>query len=158
MCLWGSSKSMAGPIQLEFFMNKTRSIYALVAFAAVALAGLGASGAAQARSDVNWSIGIGVPGVVVGVGNGYQGYQGYQGHSGYAPQAYYPPQRPVYYAPPPVYYAPPPPVYYAPRPVYYAPPVVVRPGYYGGHYNQYRPQRQHRHYRGDDRGHGHGRR
>ena len=84
-------------------------------------------------------------GVVVGVGNGYQGY------SGYAPQAYYAPQ-------PQVYYAPPPPVYYAPpRPVYYAPPVVVRPpayGYYGGGYNQQRPYRHHRHDRGDrgDRG------
>ena len=99
MCLWDWSRRLADPIQLEIFMNKTRSIYALVAVAAVALAGLGASGAAQARSDVNWSIGVGVPGVVVGVGNGYQGY------SGYAP--------PVYYAPPPpVYYAPPPPVYY----------------------------------------------
>lgn len=127
-------------------MTKIRSVYAFVA--AVALVGLGASGAAQARGDVNWSIGIGVPGVVVGVGNGYQGYQGY---SGYAPQAYYAPQ-------PQVYYAPPPPVYYAPpRPVYYAPPVVVRPpayGYYGGGYNQQRPYRHHRHDRGDrgDRG------
>ena len=100
-------------------MNKTRSIYALVAVAAVALAGLGASGAAQARSDVNWSIGVAVPGVVVGVGNGYQGY------SGYAPPVYYPPPRPVYYAPPPpVYYAPPPPVYYAPPPTLYVAPFV----------------------------------
>ena len=155
MCLWDCSRSLAGPIQLELLMNKTRSIYALVAFAAVALAGLGASGAAQARGDVNWSIGVGVPGVVVGVGNGYQGYSGYQG---YAP--------PVYYAPPPpVYYAPPPPVYYAPpRPVYYAPPVMVGPpayGYYGGRYYQQRPHRHDR--RGDrgdygDRGNGHWRR
>ena len=120
-------------------MNKTRSIYALVAFAAVALAGLGASGAAQARGDVNWSIGVGVPGVVVGVGNGYQGYSGYQGYA------------------PPVYYAPPPPVYYAP-PVMVGPPAY---GYYGGRYYQQRPHRHDR--RGDrgdygDRGNGHWRR
>lgn len=127
-------------------MKKARSIYALLAAATVALAGLGASGVAQARSDVTWSIGIGVPGVVVG--NGYQGY------SGYAPPPYYPPPRPVYYAPPPpVYYAPPPPVYYAPRPVYYGPPVMVRPqghGYYGGRYYQQRPHRHHRHRDRDD--------
>jgi len=122
-------------------MTKIRSLFGLMAAASVALAGLGASGAAQARGDVNWSIGVGVPGVVVGVGNGYPGY---------APQAYYAPPAPVYYAPPP-------PVYYAPaRPVYYAPPVVVRPpayGYYGGRHHY----RHGHHYRGD-RGNGHWRR
>ena len=127
-------------------MKKILSMRALLTVAAVALAGLGASGAAQARGDVNWSIGVGVPGVVVGVGNGYQGY------SGYAPQTYYAP-------PPQTYYAPQPQAYYAPpRPVYYAPPVVVRPpayGYYGGGYNQQRPYRHHRHDRGDY-GHGNG--
>ena len=49
---------------------------------------LAGAGAAQAR-DVNWSVGVGVPGVVIGASNGY-------------------------YAPAPVYVAPPPPVYYAP--------------------------------------------
>ena len=81
----------------------------------VALALGVAAGSAQARSDVAWSIGIGVPGVpgvVVGAGNVGRVYYG-------AP-AYYPP-APVYRAPPPVYYAPPP-VVYAPPPVYYGPP------------------------------------
>ena len=41
------------------------------------LLGLGASGLAQARSDVSWSIGIGAPGVSVGLANGH-GY-GYVG-------------------------------------------------------------------------------
>ncbi len=110
-------------------MTKTRSIYAMAASAGVALALLAGTGAAQAR-DVNWSVGIGVPGVVVGASNGY-----------YAP-------APTYYAPPPpVYYAPPRPVYYAPPPAYYAPPPVV---YYGD--RGYRHHRHHRHH-----GYGHGR-
>lgn len=101
-------------------MTKTRSIYAVAASAGVALALLAGTGAAQAR-DVNWSVGIGVPGVVVGASNGY-----------------YAPPPPVYVAPRPIYYAPPPPVYYAPpRPVYYAPPAYYAPPppvYYGhGH-------------------------
>ena len=76
-------------------MTKTRSIYAMAAAAGVVLAL--AAGSAQAR-DVNWSIGVGVPGVVIGVGNG--GYGNYGGNYGYNT-----------YAPAPVYYAPPPPVY-----------------------------------------------
>ena len=114
-------------------MTKTRSIYAMAASADVALALLAGTGAAQAR-DVNWSVGIGVPGVVVGASNGY-----------YAP-------APVYVAPPPpVYYAPPRPVYYAPPPAYYAPPPVV---YYGD--RGYRHHRHHRHH-GYGHGYGHGR-
>ena len=91
---------------------------------------LAGAGSAQAR-DVNWSVGIGVPGVVVGASNGY-----------YAP-------APVYVAPPPpVYYAPPPrPVYYNAPPVYYTPPPAVVYGGYG--YG-------HRHH-GHGHGHGHGR-
>jgi len=109
-------------------MTKSRSIYALAASAGVALALLGGAGAAQAR-DVNWSVGIGVPGVVVGASNGY-----------YAP-------APVYMAPPPpVYYAPPRPVYYAP-PAYYAPPPAVV--YYGD-----RGDRGYRHHHRHDRGYG----
>eukprot|EP01036_Dinobryon_divergens_P037897 gene37897-49668_t len=64
-------------------MTKTRSLYAMAASAGVALALLAGAGAAQAR-DVNWSVGVGVPGVVIGASNGY-------------------------YAPAPVYVAPPPP-------------------------------------------------
>ncbi len=117
-------------------MTITRSFQAMAAVAGVALALLTGAGAAHARSDVNWSVGIGVPGVVVGASNG--GY--------YAP-------APVYVAPRPVYYAPPPPVYYAPPPpVYYAPP--PRPYYYYGEgHRGHRGDRHrhHRHYRGHDR-------
>ncbi|MFT4240810.1 MAG: hypothetical protein QM569_00890 [Acidovorax sp.] len=109
-------------------MTKTRSIQTLAATAGVAVALLAAAGTAQAR-DVNWSIGVSVPGVVVGAGTGY-----------YAPAPVYVAPRPVYYAPPPpVYYAPPRPVYYAP-PAYYPPPAVV---YYDG------GRRHHRHGRWD---------
>jgi hypothetical protein len=73
--------------------------------AAVALLAL-AAGAAQARDNVFWSVGIdAAPGVSLGVSN----------------------TRPVMVAPQPVYVAPQP-VYVAPQPVYVAPrPVVVRP-------------------------------
>ena len=98
----------------------------LASGAVLALAAVGT--AAQARSDVFWSVGINAaPGVAVGVGN-----------------------APVYVAPQPVYVAPQPvvvaprPVYVAPAPVYYAPaPVSVYygPGYYGhrhGHRHHHR--------------------
>ena len=101
------------------------------------VAGLGASGVAQARSDVSWSVGIGAPGVSVGVANGY-GYV--------APPVVYAP-APVYMPPPRVVYTPPP-VVYVLRAVYYAPPVVdapPRPDYGPGPY-----------YRDYDRGHRHG--
>jgi hypothetical protein len=111
-------------LKQEISMTKTRSIYAMAGAAGVALALLAGTGAAQAR-DVNWSVGIGVPGVVVGASNGY-----------YAP-------APVYVAPPPpVYYAPPRPVYYTP-PAYYAPPPVV---YYGHRGHGHRHHRHHRHH------------
>lgn len=92
--------------------------------AALALAGGLFAGVAHA-GGVNWSVNIGIPGVVY--------------------------SEPVYYAPPPVYYAPPPPVYYEPRPaVVYRPPVVVyRPGppaIVGGSW-----ERHHRHHWRDDR-------
>ncbi|WP_447916353.1 hypothetical protein [Delftia acidovorans] len=108
---------------------------AKAAAAGLALAALMASGAAQARGDVQWSISLNSPGM-------------------YGPPVYVAP-APVYVAPPqPIYYAPPPPVYYAPRAVYRAPPVVVVPGYgygYGGGYRGgYRGEYRH------DHGHGHG--
>jgi len=99
-------------------------------------AALGASTAAQARNDVFWSVGVGGPGVSVGVSN--------------APPYYAP--APVYVQPAPVYMAPRP-VYVAPRPVYHAPPVVYRPApvYYGppGHRKHPRHKWENR------RGHGH---
>ena len=133
----GESVWLAALIQQEISMTKTRSVSTLLASAGVALALLTAAGAAQARSDVNWSIGVGVPGVVVGARNGGYGGGYYAPAPVYsAPPVYYAPPRPVYYAPPPVYYAP-------PRPVYYAPPAPV---YYGGYGHGHR-----HHGRGDGR-------
>lgn len=102
---------------------------------ALAAGALGMAGVAQARSDVYWSIGVGSPGVSVGVSN--------------APPVYYAPQ-PVYVQPAPVYVRPRP-VYVTP-PAYYAPPrVIYRPApvYYGppGHYKQQKKWRKkHRHH------------
>ncbi|MDY0107773.1 MAG: hypothetical protein RBS27_13950 [Giesbergeria sp.] len=116
-------------------MTTTRSFPSLAAAAGVALALCVGAAPAQAR-DVNWSIGVSSPGVVVGVNNGYPMYV--------APPPVYVAPRPVYYAPRPVYYSAPPPVYYAPPPAYY----------YRDH------DRGHRHHRHDrhDRGHWDGRR
>ncbi|WP_404302202.1 hypothetical protein [Alicycliphilus denitrificans] len=111
-------------------MTQRRSWFAAVASVGVALALMAGAGTAQARSDVYWSVGVGAPGVALGVGN--------------AAPVYYAPPPPVYYAPPPVVYAPP--VYSAPRPVYYAPPAV----YYRGH-DHWRGHRHHHHRGHDDR-------
>ena len=97
-----------------------RSVRSMLASAGLALVALLGAGVAQAR-DVNWSVGISSPGVVVGMDNN-------RGVRVMPPPVYLapppPPPRPVYYpAPPqPVYYAPPRPVYYAPAPVYVSPP------------------------------------
>ena len=130
-------------------MTQRRSWFAAAASTGVALALLAGPGIAQARSDVYWSVGVGAPGLAVGVGNAAPVY--------YAPPpVYYAPPPPVVYAPPvyrtprPVYYAPPAPVYYEPRPIYRPAPVYVAPGYgyYGG------GPRWHGH--GHRHGHGHG--
>lgn len=112
-------------------MTADRSRLAALASAALGLALLGGAGAAQARSDVYWSVGVGVPGVVVGASSA----------------------APVYYTPPPVYYTPPPPVYHmppayrSPRPVYYGPPAVIisprPPAYYHHGHRGHRGGRHH---------------
>ena len=51
----------------EFFMTQRRSWFAAAASAGVALALMVGAGAAQARSDVYWSVGVGAPGVALGV-------------------------------------------------------------------------------------------
>lgn len=114
-------------------MNKTMQGWLVAGL--LGAGALGMAGAAQARSDVYWSVGVGSPGVSIGVAN----------------------TPPVYYAPPPVYVQPAPvvvrprPVYVAP-PAYYAPPrVVYRPApvYYGppGHYKKQKKWRKkRRHY------------
>ena len=90
----------------------------------LAVAAMGFAGNVQARDNISWSIGVGIPGTVVNVGNA----------GGYYPQPVYvqpPPvyvqQQPVYIQPQPVYLQPRP-VYVQPAPVYYQPrPVFVRP-------------------------------
>lgn len=119
----------------------TRSAVLAGAAAALAIAAMGFAGAAQARDNVYWSVGVGTPGAVVNVGNA----------GIYQPPVYIQPQ-PVYVEPAPVYYQPrpvyvqPAPVYYAPQPVYYERPHHrhYREGFYReaprGYYGQaYRP-------------------
>ena len=96
----------------------------------LAVAGLAAAPAAQARGNVGFSLSIGGPGYAVNVGSPY-----------YAPY-YAPYYRPAYVAPPVVYTAPAY-SYYAP-PVYTAPVVVAAPyryyhrPYYGRVYYHHR--------------------
>jgi hypothetical protein len=74
--------------------------------AALALVAMGFSGGAQARSDVSFSVGVVLPGVVVGVSNAYPVYN-----------------QPVYVQPAPVYVQPRV-IYRQPQPVYVQPQVV----------------------------------
>ena len=127
-------------------MANKRSVRSMLVSAGLALVALAGVGMAQAR-DVNWSLGISSPGVVVDMDNG-RGVRVLPAPVYLAPPPP-PPPRAVYYPAPaqPVYYAPPP-----PRPVYYAPPVYVAPppGYY------YRDEPRHHRHRHHDRGHGRG--
>ncbi len=105
-----------------------RALQGVALVGTLVIGALGFAGAAQARDNVYWSLGVGAPGVALGVGN--------------APPVVYAPPPPVYVAPPPVY-VPSRPVYMAPPPpAYYAPPVVYRPapGYY-----KHRKWRKHHH-------------
>ncbi len=107
-----------------------------VAAAALAVAALSAASAAHARSDVQFSIAIGIPPVYVQPG-------------------------PVHVQPWPVYVQPAP-VYDRPRTVYVQPaPIYVQPAPYGYFYENGRDwrreqwERRHfRHHRGWDRGNG----
>ncbi len=100
------------------------------AAAIVLVAGMGAVASAHARSDVNFSIGIQVPGVYVQPAPIY-----------YQPEPVYVQPRPVYVQPQPVYvqprpvYVQPQPVYVQPAPIYYQPrPVQVQQPVYGPYY------------------------
>ena len=105
-----------------------------------------ASGAANARTNVFWSIGINAAPVGVAVSNG----------PFYAPAPVYIEPAPVYYEPAAVYA---PPVVYRPVPVvvgagYWGPsPVVYGGGYYGGRYWDGRAHQWRQHRR--DGWHGH---
>ncbi|MEO7886259.1 MAG: hypothetical protein ABI893_05620 [Polaromonas sp.] len=111
-------------------IKANRSVALAGAAATLALAAMGFAGAAQARDNVSFSVGIGVPGVQVGVTNAYPVYQ----------QPVYAQPAPVYYQPAPVYYQPrpvyvrPAPVYVVPQPVYYGRPHGHR--HHGGYYVQ----------------------
>jgi hypothetical protein len=132
--------------------NKSnRSVVLAGAAATLAVAALGFAGAAEARDNVFWSVGVGSPGVELNVGNAMPVYV--------QPQPVYIQPQPIYVQPAPVYYQPQP-IYGVPQPVYYGRPNGWR-GWHGrrdGYYVQgqgYPPvyyQRQGRH----DRDHEHG--
>jgi hypothetical protein len=112
-----------------------------VAAAALALAAAGTASVAQARSDVQFSVGAYVaPGVHVGVSNAPV----------YYPRPVYVQPAPVYVQPAPVYYAPPPVVYVRPAPVYYG--YGAAPVYYDDrpHWKHHRHHRHHGHHRNWD--------
>ena len=115
-------------------MTSSKSIRSgLLAGTAMALAAMGFAGAAQARDNVSFSVGIGVPGVQVGVSNAYPVYGYPQQVLVQAPPVYMQPS-PVYMAPVPVYYGQP--VYVAPQPVYYGRPHGHHKRHGGGYYGQ----------------------
>jgi hypothetical protein len=84
----------------------TRSAVLAGAAATLAIAAMGFAGAAQARDNVYWSVGVGNAGAI------------YQPPVYVQPQPVYVEPAPVYYQPQPVYVRPAP-VYYAPQPIYY---------------------------------------
>lgn len=102
---------------------------------ALALAALGFTGAADARDNVTFSVGIGVPGVLVGATNAYPVYSQPRPVFVQPAPMYYQP-APVYYQQAPVYYSRPP-VYVVPQPVYYGRP----PGWYGRHHRRHDERR-----------------
>lgn len=117
------------------------------ATAALALAAMAFSGGAHARSDVQFSVGVVLPGAHVGVSNAYPVYSQPVYHQPVYVQpqpVYYPPQ-PVYVQPRPVYYQPQP-VYYQRPPVYYAPPMYYRGGHRGHGHGHHRGRGGHRGY------------
>lgn len=100
--------------------RSSSSFLAKAAAVALGLAGLAAAGAAQARDNVHWSVGINAaPGVTVGLGNS---------RPVYAQQPVYVQQQPVYVQQQPVYvqqqpvYVQPQPVF-VPQTIYSVPPV-----------------------------------
>ncbi|HAL40367.1 MAG TPA: hypothetical protein DCP03_20630 [Polaromonas sp.] len=107
--------------------NKSnRSVVLAGAAATLAVAALSFAGAAQARDNVFWSVGVGSPGVELNVGNAMPVYV--------QPQPVYIEPQPVYMQPAPVYYQPQP-VYGVPQPVYYGRP-HERHGRHDGYYVQ----------------------
>lgn len=158
-------------------MTFNRSVYLKVAGAALGLAALGASGLAQARDHVYWSVGVdAAPGVSIGIGNSRPVVVHQPVYV--QPQPVYVQPQPVYSYPQPIYhqqptyqhsqpyYAPQPqvvhrrPYYVQPAPVYVRPaPIFVHGGVYGGggyrdgvwkHQNRHDEPRRHRRHHDDD--------
>ena len=122
-----ASMTSTGP-----FTSPSQRLLIAASSAALALVALGFANNAQARDNVTFSVGIGVPGVVVGASNAYPVYT--QPQPVYVqPQPVYVQPRPIYVQPRPVYVQPAP-VYYQPAPVYYGHQqvyAVPQPMYYG---------------------------
>lgn len=112
-------KSLTNTLTIFWSKLNRRS---LVASAALIATALGFAGTAQARDSLSVSIGIGVPGVLVGANYAYPVYS--------VPQPVYVQPRPVYVQPAPVYYQPVPVYYAAPEPIYYGPPHGWKHGHY----------------------------
>ena len=107
-----------------------------VLVAALAWTALGMTRTAHASDNVTFSVGIGVPGVVVGASNAYPVYT--QPRPVYVqPRPVYVQPRPVYVQPAPVYYSPAP-VYAVPQPVYYGRPHGWKHGHYKRGHEIYR--------------------
>ena len=102
---------------MKILAQTNHRFFVASASAALLLAAMGFAGAAKARDNVNISVGINLPGVLVGANNAYPVYS--------QPRPVYVQPRPVYVQPYPVYYERAP-VYYAAPPVY----VVTQSGYY----------------------------
>lgn len=118
-------------------IRTNRSAILAGAAATLAVAAMGFAGAAQARDNVNWSVGVGIPGAVVNVGNVGSVY----------PQPIYVQPQPVYVQPQPVYVQPAP-RYYQPRPVFVRP----APVYLAPQPIYYERERRHGHHKRHDRG------
>ena len=133
-------------------INTTRAGLVAGSTALLALCAMGFAGAALARDNVSISVGIGVPGVVLGASNAYPMYtQPVYSQPVYAQPIYTQPvfvrPRPVYLQPAPVYVQQAP-VYYQNAPVYYDRPrghghrgggyyvQVPRPGHGSGYFGQ----------------------
>jgi hypothetical protein len=105
------------------------------ASAFLALAAMGMANSAHARDNLSVSVGIGVPGVLIGATNAYPVYS--QPRPVYVqPRPVYVQPAPVYYRPAPVYYSAPP-VYAVPQPIYYAQPHGWKHGHYKKHREHY---------------------
>jgi hypothetical protein len=76
---------------MKTVIKANRSVVVASAVATLAVVAIGFAGAAQARDNVYWSVGVGTPGAVVNVGNVGSVYQQLQ---------------PIYVQPQPVYVQP----------------------------------------------------